>query len=91
MLRKKSGLLKINNYKESLLILWIVVVRNIIATFVYIMPSLYPGPSLLDETCVRLAERFVRVVRRPAPADQGAGVLDLGLQPALLGLVVGLL
>ena len=90
MLRKKSGLLKINNNKESLLILWFVV-RNIIATFVYIMPSLYPGPSLLDEACVRLAERFVRLVRRPAPADQGAGVLDLGLQSALLGLVVGLL
>ena len=45
----------------------------------------------MDEAGLRLAERAVGLVRRPAPTDQGAGGLDLGLQPAVLGLAARLL
>ena len=45
----------------------------------------------MDEASLRLAQRSVGLVRGPAAKDQGARVLDLGLQPALLHLAVRIL
>ena len=45
----------------------------------------------MDEASLRLAQRSVGLVRGPAAKDQGARILDLGLQPALLHLAVRIL